>query len=40
MAFELVSTVIHGFTKEANSFLVTDIVKKNVLLDNDLPAVQ
>lgn len=40
MAFELVSTVIHGFTKEANSLLVTDIVKKNVLLNNDLPAVQ
>lgn len=39
MAFELSHAVIHSFSKEANTSLVTDVVKKEVLLNSELPAV-
>lgn len=39
MAFELMHAVIHSFTKETNTLVVTEIVKKDVLLKKDLAAV-
>ncbi|HWU44773.1 MAG TPA: nucleoid-associated protein [Bdellovibrio sp.] len=39
MAFELIYAVIHGFVKEAKSTVISDIVKKDVVLDRTLPAV-
>jgi nucleoid-associated protein len=39
MSFELTHAVIHGFTKEANTSVVTSVVEKEVLLDSGLPAV-
>lgn len=39
MSIELLSAVIHGFTKEAHSNDIHDIVKKVHLLDISLPAV-
>lgn len=39
MSFEIHHAVIHGFTKESNTNEVTDVVKKNTVLDCELPAV-
>jgi nucleoid-associated protein len=39
MAFELTYAIIHSFTKEANTTDITAVVKKNVLLNTNLPAV-
>lgn len=39
MAINLTHAVIHSFTKEANTQVVTDVVKKDDLLDVQLPAV-
>jgi len=39
MSFEIQHAVIHGFTKDANTTEVRDVVKKNRVLNRELPAV-